>query len=666
MNKLDFTYLKAKNIFCFGSEGIEIDFTKFGNIVRLDGENLDVQEEEEIVASNGVGKSSIPECLVYGLYGEPIKSPTKINKDDVVNKKNGKGLYVEVIWNNFRVVRKRMPNSLRLWESDKHIWNEDTELTLGGMPATQALIEQKIGLSYHAFTNLLVFTDNNSNSFLECNAETKRAIVENLLALQEFNEDHTEAKESAKACKIAINLSTKLYEQALSDLSSANRQLSATNDQEKKWKQDKELELQVLIKSLVDKKKDLESSSLGQQLQVYMDAQNSIKELSESFLLKENIQTKFKGALEEARVKLEQSRNSKNQLDLQLQKEQLSFQSIQSEVSKHTKLLCIKELAGTVCPHCYGIVDEKNFGFVVESAESEIKRLSELLIEKNALIVGIKEESEKQKAIFNKQNELIKSAESKEKVIAADLNKIRMECNRCAAIQKPELGVAEKVIEEKINQLEQQIESKRKEIIGPSPYVDILKTAELEIANKTLFANTKKTELDEETANMPYHEYWVGGYSPKGAPKMAITRVIPRLNEKIAYWLQFLIDGKIKLTFDNDLVERIERNPSDGDPYIYQVMSGGERRRLNLAVSQAFAHLMMIGSKTSPSIVFLDEVTTNIDPIGVIGVYNMLMQLSKEKKVFVSTHDQGLIDLLSGCEAIYLQKKGNVSKIVNK
>jgi len=163
---------------------------------------------------------------------------------------------------------------------------------------------------------------------------------------------------------------------------------------------------------------------------------------------------------------------------------------------------------------------------------------------------------------------------------------------------------------------------------------------------------------------LPYYEFWVKAFGDSGIRKFVVDGIIPALNAKTAYWLDFLIDGKIKLTFDNQLEEKIERNPADGDPFVYYAMSGGERRRLNLAVSQAFAHVMMLNSGTSPSLVFLDEVTTNIDPIGVQGVYNMIVELSKEKQIFIVTHDRDLLDLVSGCETINLVRKDGFTRLV--
>ena len=73
---------------------------------------------------------------------------------------------------------------------------------------------------------------------------------------------------------------------------------------------------------------------------------------------------------------------------------------------------------------------------------------------------------------------------------------------------------------------------------------------------------------------------------------------------------------------------------------------------------------MTLSHGVCPSLVFLDEVTTNIDQIGVQGIYNMICELSKEKKVFVTTHDADLLSLLYGCGTINLEMKNGETKLV--
>jgi ABC-type multidrug transport system ATPase subunit len=130
----------------------------------------------------------------------------------------------------------------------------------------------------------------------------------------------------------------------------------------------------------------------------------------------------------------------------------------------------------------------------------------------------------------------------------------------------------------------------------------------------------------------------------------------------VAYWMQYLSDDKIQVVFNNELEETITRN---GNPAFYHGCSKSEKRRINLAVSQAFAYVMMLNSGTCPSLIFLDEITGGgIDRVGIVGVYNMIFELTKERQVFVTTHDENLISLLQGCEKIRLRKQNDITVLL--
>ena len=71
----------------------------------------------------------------------------------------------------------------------------------------------------------------------------------------------------------------------------------------------------------------------------------------------------------------------------------------------------------------------------------------------------------------------------------------------------------------------------------------------------------------------------------------------------------------------------------------------------------------MLTTNTCPSICFLDEVTTNIDPVGVQGIYNMICELSEHRQIFITTHDTDLLNMLSGCDTLNLKMENAVSKL---
>jgi ABC-type lipoprotein export system ATPase subunit len=57
----------------------------------------------------------------------------------------------------------------------------------------------------------------------------------------------------------------------------------------------------------------------------------------------------------------------------------------------------------------------------------------------------------------------------------------------------------------------------------------------------------------------------------------------------------------------------------------------------------------------------LDEVATNIDKRGLLGIFKMICELAREKQVFVVTHDQNLADMLDNADLITVRKENGFS-----
>jgi DNA repair exonuclease SbcCD ATPase subunit len=318
---------------------------------------------------------------------------------------------------------------------------------------------------------------------------------------------------------------------------------------------------------------------------------------------------------------------------------------------------------GSKCKFCFGEISEKNYKNYVDQILEKIKEFEDnkekVLENKNNVCSEIEQEDK----ILIKLKSAVGSAKTNYDNIIKKIAQKRKKIQELNKIDKPKnKDVSAKIIEEKINNINEQIINKEKEL-EVSPFVKIIESVNKDLEENLKLTEEKKQKIEEIEKDIPYYDFWVTAFGDSGIRKFVIDGIIPALNSRIAYWLQFLIDGKIKLEFNNELEEKIERNPADGDPFVYHAMSGGERRRLNLAVSQAFAYIMSLSSGVCPSIVFLDEVTTNIDPIGVQGVYNMIAEMSKDRKVFITTHDQNLLDLLEGCDLIRLEKFEGFTKI---
>jgi DNA repair exonuclease SbcCD ATPase subunit len=671
MRSLKFHKIRAQNILCFGPEGIEIDFSNYGNVIQVRGINLDAPGTAENPASNGTGKSSIQEILSIGLFGRTVKSPTKNKSARIINVLADKG-EVEVEWDDFKVVRSfkksksgTVTSKLDLWQSENHIWDDETKVSFGTSDETQKFIELKLGLSHHAFCNIVIFDDSNTYSFLEADAATKRQIVENLLDLEQYRDYHSNCKEIIKNFKNQIHDLGKEYIHLQESVEACERRISTVGQQEKNWKLNKQNELKELIASIKEKQSQLENSDSGAHLANWQKGQERITTLTDDISDLESKRSKIQDAIKIAREKLESSRNERQTINESIQAEVIALKNAESELNKALKLITdlenLKE--GTTCPTCHGVINRTNFGDVIDHGKSLVQKCRNSIDDKTTTISDKKGIFGKKSSIISSLEEKISEAEGKIMNLEGNLRKHREEISKLTKVPKPEGNVAEQVLETEIVELKKQYKSKKEEFEGQSPYKEIIEQAESEKADKQKERDEKAKDLKKVEAELPYYDFWIEAFGDSGIRKFVVDRIVPSLNERVAYWMSILIDGLIELTFDNTLDETITRN---GNPAFYHNMSKGEIRRINLAVSQSFAYVMMLNSGCCPSIVFLDEITGGgIDRAGVPYVYNMIFELAKERQVFITTHNEILMNMLGGCEELALKKSNDITVIMS-
>lgn len=680
MRNLTFKYAGAWNFLPFGPEGIELEFSNYGNIVLVRGENRDAKiidsslpSDEFRISSNGTGKSSLQEIIVYGLFGKTVKRPEKLGVNDVVHNKVGKDCKVELRWDKYRLVRTRKDNgkdnknTLRLWESEDCIWDKNTEITQGDMRVTQKKIEEIIGLSYDAFVNMCIFTDDQRACFLECDSTKKKEIVENLLCLGVYRDWFENAKVLRKEIKQKIDTKAKEYQLLLSNKDDSKRRLDLTEKKNQEWRKNKTVEITTIEKQIVLKQNELKTTDAGAALLAYREAQEKIKSINEKLPALEVSKAGLDKNLLAAKSK--ESDQKTEAQSLKQQYDDLASHAKAKVAERKKKEAEITDLQshtpGTKCDKCKGVIESENIEEYITGLRKEINDIN--------LEIQTDMESGKQiavkvedlKARQQKVSELIAQIATKINKVDSEMRTLRNELIAASQVREPKAESNEFLLEQQIAELIKQKSEKQNELDGRSPFQDIIENDQQEYENITKIVADKDVEVKSLESELPYYDYWITGFGDHGIRKWVVDGIIPELNSRINYWLQFLIDNKITLKFDNELNEKIERNPVDGDPYVYHAMSTGQRRRLNLAVSQSFAHIMTSSSGSIPGIVFLDEVSTNVDPLGVQGIYNMISELAEDKQVFVTTHDPDLMRMLQGSDVIRLIHENGFTKLVS-
>jgi len=664
MKNLKFKSASAYNFLPFGPEGIEISFEELSNIILVRGQNMDIDESSLKESSNGSGKSSIPEIIVYALFGKTIKSPKKFSKNDVVNNLIKKNCKVEIIFDKYKVSRGRSPDFLRLWESEDQDWTDKTEITQGKSVDTQLKIEEIIGLSYESFIKTSVFTDDISSYFLEADTPKKREIVENLLSLDVYRQRFDASKNLLRDSKNFLKQYTSEYEILDKNKTSIEQKIEQANQNEISWKNGKKKEISTLIVSIKDKKSKLENLNEEEDLSEYEKARERIDEINIDIENNNSVikkladdKLKLKESIDLIKKEFESKKDSIRKLDFEIKNKKSSVEKNNKEIKK-----LHEHEPGQTCSVCYGKIDPENYSKVLEKynedndvLEKEIKDFSEDILSLNPkkLEEDIKEK-EKKVLEFSK----------KEQEINVNLNSFRNEFVKLSAIKEPESNSVKKVLQAEIELLTKKAKELKEEFENTSPYSEIIANLIKDKEEAEEAVESKKEKIQEAEKEIPYYSFWVDAFGDKGIRKWVVDGIIPALNSKLMYWMQVLDNNRLKIEFNNELEESIFKIINDEQiDFFYHTMSAGQKRRLNLAVSLSFAHVMLLTTGTCPSIMFLDEVTTNIDPIGVNNIYHMICELAEDRQIFITTHDNDLLSMLSGSDILNLIMENGISKL---
>lgn len=661
MKKVEITKVWAKNFMPIGDPGIEIDFQNYGNICIIKGKNLDVISPNGDHSSNGSGKSTIPEIVVYGLYGQTIKS---LNFDKIINNKCGDGVCeVGVVFGNYKAIRCKGRNakaSLRLYELKNNIWED---ITLGaGISATQQKIEELLGLNYDAFINLVVFRDTNAGCFLESKAATKRSIIEDTINISLYRQYNEKAKEYRKELNRDLKIKQNEYEILLKEITNVENRLNQNKVLNENWINNKKKHIIDLENKIVNKEEQILKSNF----QLLLDNYNKL--ILEKQNLEQKLQT-YEDYLEKSKTLISQYnsnilliKNEINDISIKIKNLENEILSLQKENFKNLTIVQNASVNedGATCDKCHGIIKKENISKVIESCNLIINDNNSNINNLKQSLCELKSSQEIKNSLLNEESLKIKNAEKNIEKLKIEVlsikNKLAIYCN----LNKPESGEAEKILQKEISDLQIQISEKKQEL-QVSPYLAILIATEGELEDRKKDCLSKKENLKKLAEDIKYCEFWCDGFGDNGIRRFLIREIIPSLNDKIAFWMGILNGGTIRCTFDDSFEELIERNPPDGESYVYEALSGGEKRRLNLTISLGLSHLRSLSCGHNPSLIFLDEVSTNVDSLGVEGIFNIINELSKEKQVFVTTHDQELLEKLSGNKELRVVKKNGIS-----
>ena len=156
--------IKIQNFYSFKDSFV--DFTKFNGITVIKGRNKDAG------GSNGSGKSVLVEAVYFALTGKTIRKSTE---DTLVNNQTKRKCRVEIeLSNGVKIIRQKKPTKLEFFLGDENLTQES-------VIHTQRLIDSTLNTNHKVLMASMFFGQSNNTNFLDCSAEDKRNIINNIV-----------------------------------------------------------------------------------------------------------------------------------------------------------------------------------------------------------------------------------------------------------------------------------------------------------------------------------------------------------------------------------------------------------------------------------------------------------------------------------------------------
>jgi DNA repair exonuclease SbcCD ATPase subunit len=238
--------LTVKNFMSVGNATQAVNFSR-KDLTLVLGRNLDLGGDDT-GARNGTGKTTIINALSYALYGEAL---TKIRKDNLINKTNGKNMLVTIEFENngteYKIERGRKPNTVAFYIGGAE--QEITDESQGDSRETQAEIERMLNMSHDMFKHVVAL-NTYTEPFLSLRANDQRTIIEQLLGITMLSEKADILKDQLKQSKNSIT-EEEFRIKAVQDANErVNEQIEATKRRQTLWQNKKQQELDKLSTAL--------------------------------------------------------------------------------------------------------------------------------------------------------------------------------------------------------------------------------------------------------------------------------------------------------------------------------------------------------------------------------------------------------------------------------
>lgn len=643
----------------------EIDIENFRSIDRahivLENQGIvivkGINEYEDNASSNGSGKSSIFEAIIYALFEE-----TSAGEKDVANKINNRGfcinLKLQIDGIDYTIVRESKNGS----KSIVVLYKGDVDISARNKTDTNKMILDLLGINKNIFLDSVFLSQSVSTNLASLSPTQRKERLEILT-----NTDVTINK-----FKEMLKEQQNKFESLCVDDEMMINKLQGNKDSLQTQKHDVEIKLdqiqeQIRQRNLLGNVDDIEEQ-ISKLQQKVMEYNTQIDEYDI------NILPSIEKQIEDKRLEGEDNRNKKSDLERQLNDKRVEYNNMQLNVtntkSRATYLASdniriqqqIEDIKNSDrCPTCgrkYEDCDEEFIKHTVEEYNKDINNNKE---EIDKINLDVSELNKQLDNIKNEGLELNKQIEQIDELVQRNNDEVKIiENERKEKLQNKQYLQQEK---DTINKDIDSLRNKKEKILS----FKVGNKDEFEQMLQQIDENIKQIDEDilARQQQLDINNDYVG--SIKHSLQLITKEFRVYLLQNSIIYLNNLLKTYSTKLFSNerDIIHIVQDdtklNIRLGDS-TYESLSGGEKTRVNIALLLAQKSLASAIGNISCNIIILDEVLGYCDSQAEENVINLITsELEDLESIYMISHKE--IPIGYDTEIIVTKNKQGLSTV---
>lgn len=616
-----------------------------------------INEYEDNATSNGSGKSSIFEAIVFALFEE-----TSSGEKDVANRIINNGfcvnLKLEINGIEYTIVRESKKGN----KSIVVLYKNDVDISARNKTDTNKLIQDLLGINKNIFLDSVFLSQSVSTNLASLSPTQRKERLEILtntdIIINNFKEKLKEQQTNFESICVDTEKNINKIQGNIDSLQNQKQNIQIKID---------EINEQIRQRDLLGNVEDIEK----QLKELQQNSDNYKMQIND---LDNNIITDIEKQIEDKRLEGEENRNQKSELEKQLNDKrqeynniQLDITSVQSQIGYYkSDIIKINEQIEEIknsdkCPTCgrkYENSNEEHIKQKIESYNKDIESYNKQIEDMT------KEVEEKNKQLELVQNEGIKlhsQVDEIDSLVQQNNNEVKQieDIKKQKIQEKFNLQQQQQVIEQNI----QNLRDKKEQILSfKVGNIDEFKQMLLDTDNN-LQAMQKDLEVKQD--ELETNNNYVGSikHSLQLVTKDFRTYL---LQNSITYLNTLLKNYSIKLfSNEKDIIhitqDDTKLNIQLGDA-TYESLSGGEKTRVNIALLLAQKSLASTIGNISCNIIILDEILGYCDAQAEENVINLItMELESLESIYMVSHKE--IPIAYDTQLIVIKNKSGLSNI---